>query len=374
MPSTALRQKVLQRARCVVIKMGTQILAGEDGRLDRRFLHEVARQVNDLVQRDVSVTLVSSGAIGMGCVELNLDNRPTDIGIAQAAAAVGQAGLMQAWHAAFEPHDLHVAQMLLTRGDFEDRNRYLNIRNCVSELHRLGVVPIVNENDTVSVEETRFGDNDVLAALLANALNADVLIMLTMVDGLKDPEGQVLEIIHDPVDALAMVHAGKTALGSGGMRTKLEAARIVTDAGEVAVIANGREDDVIRRLIEGEKLGTVFVPVNRRMTSRDRWIAMSKRPAGVIHVDDGAAKALADHGKSLLAIGITSITGNFAKGDVVVVRDPRGRELARGLINYDADEARKIMGRRSDEFADLLGRRAYDEVIHRDNFVLSTVR
>jgi glutamate 5-kinase len=374
MPSTALRNKVITHARSIVAKMGTQLLIGSDGRIDQDYLDNVAGQVAGLIKKKIQVTLVSSGAIAVGRSVIGMDRRPADIGVAQAVAAVGQSGLMNLWHQAFSHHGIHVGQVLLTRGDFEDRNRYLNIRNCISELHRLGVVPIINENDTVAVDEIRFGENDILAGLLTNALSADVLVLLTSVDGLKDSEGEVLDIVHDPTDALALVLKERSALGSGGMQTKLEAARLVTDAGEVAVIAHGRESDILTRLVGGEKLGTVFVPANRRMASRERWIGMTVRPAGVLMIDEGASRALVERGKSLLARGITEITGTFGKGDVVVIRDQRGRELARGLINYDADEARLIMGRRSNEFEQLLGRQAYEEVIHRDNMVMSIQR
>jgi glutamate 5-kinase len=371
MPSTALRNNVIARTHHAVIKLGTQLLTGADGRLDPPYLAEVAAQVAALRRRGIAVTLVSSGAVGAGCGVLQLGARPTDVSVAQAVASVGQTGLMSCWEAAFRPHGLHVGQMLLTRQDFDDRQRYLNIRNCIGELHELNAIPVINENDTVSVEEIRFGDNDILAALLCNALRADLLVLLSVVDGLKDADGAVLDIVRDTADARALIMRERTAMGSGGMQTKLEAARLVTDAGEVAVIANGRAERVLPRLLEGEKLGTVFVPAERKLDSRARWIGMTVRPAGTLTVNDGAAEAIARRGASLLAIGIDEITGRFEKGDVVLVRDQRGREIARGLTNYAADEARRIRGRRSDEFEAILGRQAYEEVIHRDNMVLT---
>jgi glutamate 5-kinase len=279
--------------------------------------------------------------------------------------------MMNLWHDAFSRHDLHVAQMLLTRGDFEDRGRYLNIRNCIAELHNLNAIPIVNENDTVAVDEIRFGDNDILAALVTNAIPADALVLLSVVDGLHDSDGQVVDLVEDPLAMRMLVTGEKSALGSGGMETKLEAARRVTDAGEIAVIANGRTPDVLTKLTAGERVGTVFVPAHRKLASRERWIGMAVRPGGVLVVDEGAANALRVRGKSLLATGITEITGNFDKGEVVIIRDQRGREVGRGLINYAAEEVRTIQGRRSSEFEKLLGRRAYDEVVHRDNLVVS---
>jgi glutamate 5-kinase len=374
MPSTALRQNVVARARRVVVKLGTQVVTNESGRIDPPYFVDIANQCAKLIGDGIDVTLVSSGAVGVGRGSLDITRRPTDVGVIQAIAAVGQTGLMNHWTSAFEPHGIGVAQMLLTRADFEDRQRYLNIRNCIGELHDLNAVPIINENDTVSVDEIRFGDNDILAALVANALRADLLIILTAVDGVHDLEGRPLDIVHDAMDARSLIREEQTPLGSGGMQTKLEAARLVTDAGEVAVIAHGREPEVLGRLLRGEKLGTVFVPANKKLDSRSRWIAMTARPLGTLVVDDGAARAVTDGGKSLLASGIVDITGRFNKGDVVVIRDGRGRELARGLINYDSREARRIMGRRSSEFAEILRRTAYDEVIHRDNLVLTIPR
>jgi glutamate 5-kinase len=371
MPSTTLRQSVIANTRSLVVKLGTALLNDAQGRPDQRFLDDLARQVAILRGRGIDVTLVSSGAVGAGCTALKLGERPADISLLQAVAAVGQSGLMSRWRRAFEPHGLEVAQMLLTRDDFENRQRYLNIRNCITELHGLSAVPIINENDTVSVEEIRFGDNDVLAAQVTNALRADCLVLLSVVDGLTDEAGEVVELVEDPLAARRLVQAERTAMGSGGMETKLEAARLVTSAGEVAIIANGREPDGLLRLIDAEKLGTVFVPADRKLDSRSRWIGMTVRPAGALTVDDGAAEALTQKNRSLLASGISEIIGRFEKGDIVVIRDQRGRELGRGLINYDAAECRRIMGRRSEEFEALLGRRAYEEVIHRDNMVIS---
>ncbi len=374
MPSTPLRQSVVTHARNVVVKLGSQLLTEPSGGISQAYFNAIANQVAELAERGINVTIVSSGAVGVGRKSLGLDKRPADVAELQAVAAIGQSGLMSRWHDAFKPHSRHVAQMLVTRQDFEDRQRYLNIRNCIGELHAMHAVPIVNENDTVSVEEIRVGDNDILAALLTNALRADLLLLLSVVDGVKGSEGEYLEMVHDAFEARALVLNEKSDFGTGGMHTKLEAARLVTDAGEVAIIANGREENIVTRLVSGEKLGTIFVPAGRKLESRSRWIGMTVRPTGTLTVDNGAAAAMTEKGASLLAIGITEIIGQFAKGDVVVVRDQRGRELARGLINYDSDETRLIQGRRSDEFEATLGRRAYDEIIHRDNMVLALPR
>ena len=382
MPATELRQTVLREARHVVVKIGTQLITGTPaagkGRprkpraaIDTAFIGDVARQIAELTAGGTRVTLVSSGAIGAGCVEMGLDKRPADVAEQQAVAAIGQRALMTHWHEAFAEHGLGVGQVLLTRADFDDRLRYLNIRNCVGKLQEMGCVPVLNENDSVAVEEIRFGDNDLLAALMCNALRADVLLLLTSVDGLLDEKGRVLDRVDNVIDKLALVRQDeKTGFGSGGMQSKLEAARVVVEAGELAVIASGREPDVIRRVLDGERLGSVFAPAVRKLDSRQRWIGLTARPAGAVTIDLGAAEAIRGKGKSLLATGVRDMTGRFERGDVVMVRDPNGREIARGLTNYSADELRLIQGKRSNQLAAALGRPAYKAVVHRDNLVV----
>ncbi|MFP4145050.1 MAG: glutamate 5-kinase [Phycisphaeraceae bacterium] len=373
MPSTELRENVLSAAKRLVVKVGTQLLTADDGGrpgLDLAFIASVARQIAALRRRGHEVTLVSSGAVGAGCVELGLTRRPTDVADQQAVAAVGQRRLMTHLHDAFEAEGLHVGQLLLTRSDFDDRTRFLNLRNCVRRLHEMGCVPILNENDTVAVEEIRFGDNDTLAALMCNAVRAHALVLLTVVEGLLDEDGRRIDLVDDVEASLGLVRQEKSGWGTGGMLSKLEAARLVTEAGEVAVIASGREPDVLVRLWEGEKLGTVFLPAARKLDSRQRWIGLTARPGGSVTIDDGAAKAVAARGKSLLASGVTQVEGAFQRGDVVLVCSSAGQEIARGLSNYDAEELRLIAGRQSDEFETLLGRPAYEEVIHRDNLVV----
>ncbi len=371
--STQIRKDVLGKARSVVIKVGSQLMTsistgGSD--LDIDYLRDMARQIVELRARRVQVTLVSSGAIAAGCAEMGLERRPRDVADQQAVAAVGQRRLMTHLHDAFAPHGLKVAQLLLTRGDFDDRDRFLNIRNCVGHLHRRDCLPVINENDTVAVEELRFGDNDLLAALTCNALRADALVLLTVVDGLLDDQGNTVDPVEDIGSVLGMARAQVSTLGTGGMITKLEAARLVTEAGEIAVVADGRVPDVLARLFAAEPLGTIFVPARRKLDSRSRWIGLTKRAAGTVTVDAGAAAALSRRGKSLLASGITGTTGQFERGEVVLIRDDAGREIARGLTNYNADELRLIMGKRSNQFQKVLHRPAYDEVVHRDNLVV----
>ncbi len=375
MPSTALRETRLAAARHVVVKIGTQLITGGAGgkvkpAIDTGFIAAIAAQIAALHQKKIRVTLVSSGAVGAGCVQLGRKTRPTDVAEQQAVAAIGQRALVTRWHEAFDPHGLHASQLLLTRADFDDRLRYLNIRNCIAKLHELKAVPVLNENDTVAVEEIRFGDNDLLAALTCSALKADALILLTSVPGLLNARGEVIDRVDDVLDQLQHVRRAKSSWGSGGMQTKLEAARVAVESGELAVIADGRAPDVLTRLLAGERLGTVFAPAERRLGSRQRWIGLTARPAGTVAIDAGAAEALTKKATSLLATGVTGLTGRFDRGDVVMVCDPSGREVARGLCNYTADELRLIQGKKNQQLAAVLGRPAYRTVVHRNNLVL----
>lgn len=372
MPSTPIRQSVIVNAKHVVVKMGTQILTGSDGQLDVAFIEQMAAQMAKLVARGMELTVVSSGAIGAGCAELGLKKKPRDVADQQAVAAVGQRRLMTHLHDAFAKHGHNVAQVLLTRSDFDDRTRFLNIRNCIARIQKYGCIPILNENDTVAVDEIRFGDNDMLAALTCNALRAEALVLLSVIDGLLDAQGQKIDRVDDMAIAAGFDRQDKSKMGTGGMTTKLSAARLVTEAGEVAVIANGRMPDVLTRLFNGEPgIGTVFVPAQRKLDSRQRWIGLTARPAGTLTIDDGAAAALVK-GKSLLASGITEITGRFERGEIVLMRDVRGRELARGLSNYGSEETRLIMGKKSTQFEKILGRASFAEVVHRDHLVVTS--
>jgi len=376
MPSTHLRQTVVKNARHIVIKVGTNALTDERGRLDIAFLRDLARQVAGLVRRGIGVSLVSSGAVGAGMAELDLSDRPRTLPLLQATAAVGQGQLMRHFHDAFSAHGVKIAQILITRGDFEDRARYLNIRNTITALQGYAAVPIINENDTVAVDELapgvkgKFGDNDIIAALVTNMLRADLLILLSVVDGVLKG-GVVQDIITDAADGSRLVTGTKSRLGSGGMGTKLTAAQMVAASGEVAIVANARAPDVLPRLIAGEKLGTVIVPRQGKLDSRRRWIAHAARADGRIHVDAGAARALCEGGKSLLASGIVAVSGRFAKGATVAIVGPDGQEIARGLSNYGAEEIETIKGLKSGQIAKALGDKPYDEVVHRNNMTLT---
>jgi glutamate 5-kinase len=354
------------------VKLGTQVLSDSQSRLDAAYVREIARQVAELRERKVRVTLVSSGAVGAGLRELNLPKRPTDLAKLQAVAAVGQRRLMDVWAEAFAPFKLPVAQILLTREDIDRRARFLNVRNTINAVHDMNAVPIVNENDTISTDEIvriSFGDNDILAATVAQVMRADLLVLLSVVDGVLDADGNPIRTIAAPESAAALVRQEKSALGKGGMGSKLTAARTVTRSGEGLVVAHGRSENVLPRLLAGEEIGTLFLPAPQRRRGRDRWLG-SARAAGTVAIDAGAVAALVEKHKSLLAAGVTKVSGTFGRGDVVDLVTPDGSVIARGLSNYTSADLLAIAGRKTAEVRSLLKERAHDEVIHRDNLVV----
>jgi glutamate 5-kinase len=365
------RAALLRGVRSVVIKIGTNALSGASGKLDTGLIAHLAEQVAAVKARGLQVTLVSSGAIGAGITELGLPGRPKDLPMLQAAASVGQSILMRLFAEAFRPHSLHVGQILITRSDFEDHGRYLNLRNCITALQRSQCVPVINENDSVAVAEIRFGDNDLIAAQVTNLLRADLLILLSVVDGLLDAAGNTIAVIQDVDDAAGHVDDKKrSSRGSGGMGSKLVAAGTVKTAGEPVLIANGKRSNVITDLLSGVETGTLIMPAHRKLSSRSRWIGLTARTKGTLIVDDGAVRALRAN-KSLLAIGIVSVEGDFDKGDAVLITDKEGVAIARGLTNYPRAEVELIKGHKSGEFAHLLKTDTYyDEVIHRDDLVI----
>jgi len=367
------RQTHLSTVRSIVVKLGTQLLSDKSRQLDGPFIARIAAQVAALRERGLQVTIVSSGAIGAGLRELDLAKRPTDLATLQAVAAVGQRRLMDTWAAAFEPFKLPVAQILLTREDVDRRARFLNLRNTIAAIHDLGAVPIINENDTVSTDELvriSFGDNDILAAVVAQTLGADLLVLLTVVDGVLDADGKPVRLVASAADAQRLVRAEKSALGKGGMTSKITAAHTVTQSGECLVVADGRTPDVLARILGGEEVGTLFLPAPRRRQARLRWID-SARAAGAIVVDAGAAAALVERNRSLLPAGITRIEGEFAKGDLVDIKNPAGQTIARGLTNYAHTVVESICGKKTAAVRALLGEAAYDEVVHRNNLVVA---
>jgi glutamate 5-kinase len=368
----------LAKSKRWVIKVGSSLLTAKGQGLDRAAIADWAAQVAALRQGGREVVLVSSGAVAEGMARLGLKKRPALLSELQAAAAVGQMGLVQAWESAFQQHGLHTAQVLLTHEDVSNRDRYLNARGTLKALLDYGVVPVVNENDTVATEEIRLGDNDTLAALAVNLIEADVLVILTDQDGLMDGDprrhagAQLIaeaELSEPRLEAMAGEGCGE--LGRGGMRTKLVAARWAARSGASTIIAHGRAPGVLAALGSGAAVGTLLKPGQGAMGARKRWIAGQLQVRGTLHLDAGAAQVLRDKGKSLLPVGVKRVEGDFGRGDLVACVDPAGREVARGLVNYDAAEAGRILGLASAKVQEALGYPGAPELIHRDNLVLS---
>jgi len=371
------RQEVIALAHTVVVKIGTNVLTRADGTLEPARLQVLADQVHRIRTTGRKVILVSSGAIGAGVGRLGLGKRPADLPHLQACAAVGQTFLMRAYEDCLARHQIATAQILLTAGDFDNRARYLNARNTIVTLFEWGCLPIINENDTVSVAEIRFGDNDHLAAMVTNLLQAPLLILLSVVDGLYsndpslDPEAQLVTTV-PWIDGSVMEKAGnsRSALGSGGMRSKLRAARLATVAGESVIMANGGRADVLDAIFRFEPVGTLFLPHNSTLPAWKRWLGYTARPRGRLIVDAGARHAVQNQGRSLLPIGVVQVVGSFGKGDVVALCDPDGIEFARGLTNYASSAADRLRGLRSEEIREVVGTFPYEEVVHRDNLVV----
>jgi len=372
------RQEILTQAQTVVIKVGTNVLTADDGRLDPARMQTLADQVERIRSSGRKVALVSSGAIGAGIGRLGLGKRPVDLRHLQACASIGQSFLMRAYQECFDRHNVNTAQILLTASDFDNRARYLNARNTILTLFEWGVLPIINENDSVSIAEIKFGDNDHLAAMVTNLLQAPLLILLTIVDGLysSDPRtdpGATKVTTVSCIDTSVMDQAGatKSSLGTGGMQSKLRAARMATASGESVIIANGADPRALDAIFACELVGTLFLPHGSTLPAWKRWLGFTARPKGKIMVNDGAKAALCGQGKSLLSVGIVAIQGAFHKGDVVSLCDASGAEFARGLTNYSAEDASRIQGLRTDKIVEVLGSLPYEEVVHRDNLVVT---
>ncbi|MGA2035443.1 MAG: glutamate 5-kinase [Thermoguttaceae bacterium] len=375
-----LRQEIAATATTIVVKVGTQVLTREDGQLDQQRIEQLAEQLHQVRAGGRQVVLVSSGAVGAGMGRLGLSRRPADLAHLQAVAAIGQSLLVEAYERCLSTHGHHAAQVLLTAEDLEHRTRYLNARNTLLTLLELNAIPVINENDTVSVEElqTTFGDNDRLAAIVTNLIRAPLLVLLSDVEGLYDgdparPGSRVIATV-ERLDRsiLDLVQDRSGGLGKGGMASKLEAARLATSAGENVIIANGRTANVLPRIVAGEPLGTLFLALGQTVAARKRWIGYTVKPRGLLQLDAGACEAIRHKGRSLLPIGVTSIEGQFNKGDVVALRCPDGAEIARGLTNYSHADLAKIKGLRTSQISAALGHCPYDEVIHRDNMVITT--
>ncbi len=373
------RREAFAQAQRWVIKVGSALVTDAGRGLDRRRIAAWAEQVAALRKAGGQVTVVSSGAVAEGMQQLGWRQRPRAVYQLQAAAARGQSGLVYAWAEALAHHGLQTAQVLLTHDDLSDRHRYLNARSALRELLRLGVVPVVNENDTVVTDEIRFGDNDTLAALVANLVEAEALTILTDQPGLMDrdprgdPDARLLTEVRAGDPALeALCGAGPGALGRGGMQTKVRGAARAARSGAYTAVADGREPRVIERLAAAEPgLGTLFVPDREPLAARKQWLASHLRTAGRLRLDAGAARALRESGKSLLPVGVVAVEGGFSRGEMVVCLDPEGREVARGLANYGAAEARAIRGLASAEIEAVLGYLDEPELIHRDNMVVT---
>ena len=364
-------------ASTLVVKVGSSLVTNEGRGLDVQAIARWAAQVARLHQEGKRCILVSSGAIAAGMQRLGWSRRPHSMHELQAAAAVGQMGLAQCYESCFRDHGLSTAQVLLTHADMADRQRYLNARSTLRTLLGLGVIPVINENDTVVTDEIRFGDNDTLGALVTNLVEADALVILTDQEGLFDADPR-----HNPGAKLvaeaqagdprleAIAGAAGSGIAQGGMLTKVLAAKRAARSGAHTVIASGREPDVLLRLARGERLGTLLVAQTQPLAARKQWVADRLNVAGRLRLDAGAVKALVRNGKSLLPIGVTEVRGEFVRGEVVACEDPDGKEVARGLINYSAAETRLIMHRTSSEIETVLGYVDEPELIHRDNLVL----
>jgi len=356
------------KVKLVVIKVGTSTLLGEGDSIDEDYITDLAGDVAELRENGIDVVLVTSGAIRVGLAHLNLPDN-FSLPLVQAVAAIGQGILMRMYESAFSRHNLTIGQVLLTREDLASRDRFLNARNTLLALLQLRAVPVINENDTVATEEIRFGDNDILAGMVSATISADLLLLLSDVEGLLNEEGKLISRVDSFSPELLALGGPAGRWGRGGMKSKIEAARIATSAGVDVVIANGRKEEIIQRVIlESEPLGTFF-PANKRMQAKKQWLTFISRPRGRIIVNEGAREAIAEDGKSLLAVGVIDVEGTFKRGDVVRIIC-NGKEFARGLTNYDSNELRLIKGCHSSEIEKILGYKGYEEVVHRNNLAL----
>ncbi len=374
LPKRLLAEKLINK---IVIKVGTRLLTYETGKLNLGIIEKLVRELADLKNQGKDVLLVSSGAVGGGIGRLGLQRKSLSIQERQAVAAIGQGLLIQFYEKIFSEYGHIVAQVLLTREDLEERKRYINSRNTLAHLLKFGAIPIINENDTISTEEIEFGDNDKLSALVATLVDADLLIILTNTEGLYtanphlDSTADLISQVEEITPEIKRA-AGKTeeVLARGGMITKIEAAEIVMASGIDMVIADGLQDNIIRRILEGEEIGTFFDSKQSYLRSRKRWIAFAQKIRGALFIDQGAELALIKEGKSLLPIGIIKVEGDFFKNDVVSICRSDGQEIARGIVNYNRLELEQITGYRSSEISNILGYLGQEEVIHRDNLVL----
>ncbi len=369
-------RKELLKTRCWVVKIGSSLITNNGLGLDKAAIAAWVNQLVILQKQGIQVVLVSSGAVAEGVARLGLKKRPKEIHLQQAAAAVGQMGLIQTYESYFMQHGVHTAQILLTHDDLSNRTRYLNARSTLLTLVKMKVIPVINENDTVATAELCFGDNDTLGALVANLVNADALIILTDQKGLhesdprQNPHAAVISTAMAGDPALAAMAGTSNNVGRGGMITKVSAAKLAARSGACTIIANGREPEVLVRLAQGEEIGTMLLPEKQPVAARKQWLAGQLKAKGQLVIDAGAVNVLKNSGRSLLPVGVISSHGTFERGDVVTCLDEQGREIARGLVNYDSKEVNRLLRCSSDRIEELLGYSGEEEVIHRDNMVL----
>ena len=372
-----LTRENLGTARRIVVKVGTSTLTHDTGKLNFYRIEKLARELADLANQGKEIILVTSGAVGVGVDRLGLSEKPKTIPGKQAAAAVGQGILMHTYEKIFGEYGQIVAQVLLTREDSVNRKRYANSRNTLLTLLSMKVIPIINENDAVAVDELKIGDNDTLSAMVASIVEADLLVILSDVEGVytanpqANPDAKLIsEILDITPEIEALAGGAGTNRGTGGMHTKVQAAKIAVSSGVVLVIASGTHDGVVRDVLAGAVVGTIFWPQESRLQIRKRWLAFGARISGSVTVDKGCERALLTGGSSLLSTGVTVVEGEFEQGNTISIRTTEGREIARGLANYCSRDARKIMGTHTHEIVGLLGSKPFDELIHRDNLVL----
>ena len=371
-----MKRAALSHIKRVVVKIGSALLTRDGRGLNVEAIEDWVAQLAALRASDIEVLLVTSGAVAAGMQRLGRNERPHALHELQAMAAVGQMGLAQTYETAFQRHQRQTAQVLLTHDDLADRNRYLNARSTLRTLLDFGVIPVINENDTVATEEIRFSDNDTLAALVANLVEADLLLILTDQQGLYEadprtsPDAKLVQEGEAGDASLLAMAGGSGSLGRGGMRTKILAAERAAHSGAVTVIASGHEKNAISRVLAGEQLGTCLRPTEERLAARKQWLAGPTRAGGKLVLDDGAVRVLREAGKSLLPVGVKRVEGEFGRGDIVACLDQQGREVARGLVNYGAAEAARIIGQPSDKIEAILGYVDEPELIHRDNLVI----
>lgn len=367
------RKEILKNSKRIVVKVGSSILCGADGKFSRDCVNKIGKEILSLLKMKKECIIVSSGAIACGMDLIRVNKRPTELPLLQACAAIGQGKLMKVYEDFFVKKKFHTAQILLTQDIFHDRQRYLNTRNTFNALLELGILPIVNENDTVVTDEIRFGDNDRLSSAVAQITGADLLINLSNVGGVLDNDKNVVSQIgseYELENLKKMIFESKAEKTVGGMKSKLDAAKILMSSGIPMIIADGKDFSILKKIVEGKNVGTLFVPFEQKASFVKTWLIYSSSPKGKLILDSGASDAIQNKGKSLLPGGIASLEGHFKAGDAVLVTTEKGRDIARGLTNYSREELDKIRGKKTADIEGTLGYKFYDEVIHRDNLAL----